>query len=275
MKQASAFEAADGFAQTDHGRLYFRRWSSVADDAAAAPIVLFHDSLGCVELWRDFPAQLARATGRSVLAYDRLGFGRSDPHPGQPGVAFIRDEPRSGFRALREHLGFTDFVAFGHSVGGCMAVTTAARYPSHCRALITVAAQAFVEQRTTDGIRDAQRMFAQPGQIDRLKKYHDDKAAWVLGAWIDTWLSPAFADWTLDEDLRAVRCPVLAMHGMNDEYGSPQHPQRIAELVDGPATAHVFDNCGHLPHREKSDEVLALVARWLRATAGAQAESPK
>lgn len=279
MKQASAVAAPpaiqsdDGFIQAEHGRLYFKRWSSGAEDAAQAQIVLFHDSLGCVDLWREFPANLARATGRAVVAYDRLGFGRSDPHPGKPAVTFIRDEPQSGFRAVREHLGFADLVAFGHSVGGCMAATTAARYPSACRALVTMAAQAFVEQRTLDGIRDAQRLFAQPGQIDRLKKYHGEKAAWVLNAWIDTWLSPAFANWTLDEDLRAVRCPALAMHGANDEYGSPRHPRRIAELIGGTATAHVFEGCGHLPHREKADEVLALVAHWLRADPAAQAES--
>lgn len=272
MKQTSVpealtgIQAEDGWVRTHHGRLYFKRWDGTADSAAPrTPIVLFHDSLGCVELWREFPVLLARRAGRSVIAYDRLGFGRSDPHQGKLDTAFIRDEPRCGFRAVREHLGLADFIAFGHSVGGCMAVAAAARYPSDCSALITVSAQAFVEQRTIDGIRDARRMFAQPGQIDRLKKYHVDKAPWVLSAWIDTWLSPEFAHWTLDEDLRAVRCPVLAMHGVNDEYGSPRHPERIAELVEGPSTAHVFEGCGHIPHREKSDEVLDVVARWLPA----------
>ncbi|MCR2726207.1 alpha/beta hydrolase, partial [Salmonella enterica] len=86
------------------------------------------------------------------------------------------------------------FIAFGHSVGGGMGICCAAAHPDDCRALITESAQTFAEDRTLDGIRAAQRNFAEPGQLDRLKKYHGDKAAWVLSAWVDTWLSPAFAD---------------------------------------------------------------------------------
>ena len=104
-----------------------------------------------------------------------------------------------------------------------MAVNVAARHASDCRALITESAQAFAEDRTVAGVADA-RGFAEPGQLDRLKKYHGEKAAWVLSAWVDNWLSPAFTDWTLDEALRQVRCPVLALHGEVDEYGSPAHP---------------------------------------------------
>ena len=250
------------------GRIFARRWSvDAGQPSPLTPIVLFHDSLGSVELWRDFPERLALATGRDVVAYDRLGFGRSDPYPGRLPVSFIRDEGRATFQALREHLGLERFIALGHSVGGCMAAATAAYDPAHCKGLITESAQAFVEQRTLEGIRQAQRAFAEPGQLDRLKRYHGEKAAWVLSAWIDTWLSPEFADWRLDDDLRGVQCPLLAMHGDNDEYGSVIHPQRIAELVAGPATKQVFPGCGHVPHKEMPEAVLAAIAQWQAAHA--------
>ena len=257
----NSIQAQDLWVQTDHGRLFARRWTAAAP--GTVPIVLLHDSLGCVELWRDFPERLALATGREVLAYDRLGFGRSDPFPGKLPVSFVRDEGRGGFRALREQLGLEHFLLFGHSVGGGMSVCAAAQYPEHCKALITESAQAFVEDRTTDGIRSAQRLFAEPGQLDRLKRYHGDKAPWVLSAWIDTWLSPAFADWKLDEDLGRVRCPTLAMHGENDEYGSVVHPQRIAELSAGASAMRIFEGCGHVPHREMGEMVLGVVGEWL------------
>lgn len=260
----NSIQAQDLWVQTDHGRLFARRWPAAAP--GAAPIVLLHDSLGCVELWRDFPERLALATGREVLAYDRLGFGRSDPHPGKLPVSFVRDEGHGSFRALREQLGLEAFLLFGHSVGGGMSVCAAAQYPDHCKALVTESAQAFVEDRTTDGIRTAQRLFAEPGQIDRLKRYHGDKAPWVLSAWIDTWLSPAFADWKLDEDLGQVRCPTLAMHGENDEYGSVMHPRRIAELSAGASTMRIFEGCGHVPHREMGEQVLGVVTAWLKAS---------
>ena len=275
--------------ETPQGRLFAKRWGvaraphaaafgqrapgAAAPMAAApmqaapmpaAPIVLLHDSLGCVELWRDFPAQLAQATRRDVIAYDRLGFGRSDRHPGQLATTFVRDEADDGFPALLEWCGIESFVAFGHSVGGGMAVCCAAAHPERCRALVTVAAQAFVEDRTRDGIREAAQQFAAPGQLDRLARYHGDKAEWVLRAWVDTWLSPAFRGWTLDDALPRVRCATLAIHGAQDEYGSDAHPKRIAARVAGPSSYLMLDGCGHMPHRERTDDVLAAVAALLR-----------
>jgi len=253
----------DVYVPTSQGRLFARRWDPAGAQDAGAPIVLMHDSLGCVELWRDFPEQLAQETGRSVIAYDRLGFGRSDPNDAVFDSGFVEAEARDGFRLLREALGIGPFVAFGHSVGGGMAICSAGEYAADCRALITESAQTFAEDLTLSGISAASRNFAEPGQLDRLKKYHGEKAAWVLRAWVDTWLSPAFADWNLDARLRQVRCPVLALHGELDEYGSRRHPERIAELTGGRSV--LLENCGHVPHREQSRIVLDLVGQWLKA----------
>lgn len=259
----------DFWIATDRGRLHVRHWYPAAGEPAAAPIVLFHDSLGCVEIWRDFPEQLADATGRGVIAYDRLGFGQSDPHLGRLDAGFVGEEARDGFRFLREALRLDRFVAFGHSVGGGMAVACAAAWPDDCDALITESAQAFVEDRTLQGIRVAKLSFARPGQLDRLRKYHGDKAAWVLQAWIETWLAPDFAAWNLDEALRQVRCPLLVLHGDRDEFGSPRHPERIAALAAGPVAKHVWEGYGHVPHRENAAAVTALASSWLdTATAG-------
>lgn len=266
---------------TRQGRLFARRWdpagqgvdradsigagNAAVGSAAAnlAPIVLFHDSLGCVDLWRDFPEHLAAATGRSVIAYDRLGFGQSDPNPATLATGFVEAEAHEGFHDLRQALAIGRYIGLGHSVGGGMAICAAAAYPDDCVALITESAQAFAEDRTLDGIRAAQRNFAEPGQLDRLKKYHGDKAAWVLAAWVDTWLSPAFADWNLNDTLRQVRCPVLALHGELDEYGSAAHPERIAGLTGGKQA--LLENCGHVPHREQERIVLDLASHWLQA----------
>ncbi|MFH7109453.1 alpha/beta fold hydrolase [Achromobacter xylosoxidans] len=258
----SSIASQDVHVSTPQGRLFARRWDPAGRDADAAPIVLLHDSLGCVELWRDFPEQLAAATGRAVIAYDRLGFGRSDPNPATLTTGFVEAEARDGFQAVRQALGIGRFIAFGHSVGGGMGIYCAATHPQDCDALITESAQTFAENRTLDGIRAAQRNFAEPGQLDRLKKYHGDKAAWVLSAWVDTWLSPAFADWKLDDALRQVKCPVLALHGEVDEYGSAAHPEIIARLTGGKQA--LLENCGHVPHREQARIVLDLAGQWLR-----------
>jgi pimeloyl-ACP methyl ester carboxylesterase len=250
---------------TRHGRLFAKVWGgNKPGDGAKAPIVLFHDSLGCVDVWRDFPAHLSQATGCAVIAYDRLGFGRSDPHPDQLSVNFVREEAQDGFASLLKHLGFKDFVALGHSVGGGMAVVVAGAFPQQCRALVTVSAQAFVEDRTLEGIREAKKSFMQPGQVDRLRRYHGDKAEWVLNAWTETWLSPEFAGWNLDEDLPKVQCPAMIIHGENDEYGSRRHPERIGALAAGPATIEILPECGHVPYREKENDLIAMIGTFLR-----------
>ena len=254
--------------QTDHGRLFARTWNGEQPGSSGkTPLVLLHDSLGCVELWRDFPQRLSQASGRRVVAYDRLGFGRSDPHPGRLRNDFVQSEAREALPALLGQLGISNFVAFGHSVGGGMAVACASEFQSQCRALITESAQSFVEERTLSGIRVAKQQFEQEGQLERLRRYHGDKAEWVLSAWIDTWLAPQFAQWNLDADLPRVHCPALIIHGADDEFGSVRHPERIAALVQGPTTIEILANCAHVPHREKQDVVMSAVERFLAKNA--------
>lgn len=255
-------EEEECFVRIEEGRLFAKTWTPDASaDRPLAPIVLFHDSLGSVELWRSFPRQLALTTGRRVIAYDRLGFGRSDPYPGRLENAFIRREAERVVPRLCEHMGIGEFVACGHSVGGAMAVETAARLQARCRALVTIAAQAFVEDRTLEGIRVAKRDFQDPAQFAKLTRYHGDKAKWVLDAWTETWLSPEFADWELTPALEQVRCPLLAVHGERDEYGSLEHPRRIAA---GRGTAHILPATGHVPHREQEALLVDAVNQFLK-----------
>jgi pimeloyl-ACP methyl ester carboxylesterase len=245
------------------GHLFARIWRP--PQAAGSPIILLHDSLGSVELWRGFPAALATRTGRPVMAYDRLGFGRSDARDDKLGTDFIADEAETFFPALRAQLGIDRFVACGHSVGGGMAVHCAAQFGASCAALITESAQAFVEDRTLQGIRAAQALFADPAQVEKLGKYHGDKSRWVLDAWIDTWLAPAFANWSLEPILPRVTCPLLAIHGSDDEYGSPRHPELIGRLAGGPSRVAVMADTHHVPHREREAAVLDLVVEYLHA----------
>ncbi|HNV77471.1 MAG TPA: alpha/beta hydrolase [Gemmatimonadaceae bacterium] len=255
---------SDHWISTERGTLFARAWgTSVPTDDGDATILLFHDSLGCVELWRDFPAQLATATGRRVVAYDRLGFGQSDAVSGKLPYTFVHDEGAWAVPLLRSALGLRTLILFGHSVGGGMAVATAARFNDASVALVTESAQSFVEARTLDGVRAARTAFREAGQLERLARYHGDKARRVLDAWTETWLDPAYADWVLDEELRRVRCPTLALHGDADEFGSVQHPARIASLVGGPSCAVILEGCGHVPHREQPQRVLDEVSRFL------------
>ncbi|MGK0393207.1 MAG: alpha/beta hydrolase [Alcanivorax borkumensis] len=246
---------------TSVGPLNVKIWPVEGD---RAPVVLLHDSLGCVALWREFPAALAQACGRTVIAYDRVGFGASPKREGSLPLSFVEDEAVV-IDSLMSALALPQVVLLGHSVGGGMAVAAAASLGQRCVAVITESAQAMVEAQTLAGIRDAQVAFEDATQRARLQKYHGEKADWVLHAWIDTWLSPAFAEWNLDAELERVTCPLLCLHGDNDEFGSMAHPARLERMSAGPAEVVMLERCGHVPHREQEQGVLEAVSAFLSA----------
>ncbi|WP_181315863.1 alpha/beta hydrolase [Rhizobium sp. JAB6] len=245
--------------ESSAGRRYAKSWRPDIE-TSRAPIILFHDSLGCIALWRDFPQRLAHSLGRQVIAYDRLGFGRSDARTDLLQQNFVAQEAEQAVPFLCERFSIHEFIACGHSVGGGMAVETGARFGERCQAVITIAAQAFVEERTLHGIRIAQQDFKSAETFARLEKYHGSKTDWVLHAWIDTWLAPERAGWSLDPALEKLRCPVLAIHGERDEYGSEAHPRRIAA---GRGSSYILPDTGHSPHRERPAQVLQAIETFL------------
>ncbi len=248
---------------TPFGSLFAKRWIPANAKPTATPFLLFHDSLGSVDLWRDFPELLAKATGRTVIAYDRLGFGQSDPLTQPIDPDFIAQEAERFIPLVCDFFQLERFIAFGHSVGGGMAVHTAAQHPQWCALLITESAQAFVEELTRSGIREAETMFQDQKAFDRLARYHGERTQWVLDAWINSWLSPDFDHWSLDAALPGVNCPTLVLHGEEDEYGSADQPQRIADGVNGKVKLELLPDIHHVPHRENPTLVLKKVCDFL------------
>jgi len=242
------------FAGVDGGSVYIKKWIP-ENPKFSRPIVLMHDSLGCVDLWRDFPERLARSLSRIVIAYDRLGFGQSSENKKAPTVHFIWDEADYYFPSVKRAAQFNEYYLFGHSVGGAMSIGIAA-VDKECLGVITESAQSFVEDKTTKGIREAQTMFQHPKQMERLVKWHGNKARWVLKAWFDIWLSSEFASWSLKPRIGQIICPVLAIHGDKDEYGSNAFPEFIAKNVSGESKIIILENCGHVPHKEMMAAVI-------------------
>lgn len=146
------------------------------------PIVLPHGFVGYVDLWRECPAQLAVATGCNVIAYDRLGFGRSDPRVDVRLADFVANETKDFFPVIRKQLSLRELIAFGHRVGGGMAIHCAAKFLEGCHALITESAQAFTENGTVQAIATAKEQFKDETPLDRLKKKHGEKACEVVDA---------------------------------------------------------------------------------------------
>jgi pimeloyl-ACP methyl ester carboxylesterase len=227
------------------------------------PILLLHDSLGSVELWRDFPEALAVATSRTVIAYDRLGYGRSAPHPGVLLDDHIETEAQN-VAALLDALNVERCVAFGHSIGAEMGVACGARIPERISAVVAECAQSWIEEMTLATISAARKQFEDPEQFAKLAKYHGEKAQWVLDAWTEVWHRPSMRDWTIRPELPRLRCPLLVIHGAQDHFVSLEQPRTMAREAGGPSRLEIIDGAGHIPHRERMDEVLQLTADFLR-----------
>lgn len=232
--------------------------------APARPqLVLLHDSLGCITLWRDFPEQLAHATGLTVLAYDRRGYGQSASFGPEPRTSRYLEEEAHNVNQVLAACGITRAVLVGHSDGGTLALLAAALEPARTVAIITVGAHVFVEDVTLAGIRAAQEQYRTTDLPARLARYHGPKTEAVFRAWADTWLAPSFRTWNVESYLPRISCPVLVLQGSDDEYGTAAQVTAVAGQVAGPATAHLLPGLGHSPHRQAPAAVLALVATFL------------
>lgn len=240
--------------------IFFKRW--IVPASHKTPIILLHESLGSVELWKSFPQRLAEFLQREVIAYDRLGFGKSSPLE-KLSLNFITEEAQTTFAAVLQHLEIDQFIVMGHSVGGGMTAVIAAIYPDRCKAAITISAQSMVEEITRQGIKDAETNFCNEQFIKKLAKFHGDKAEWVLRAWIDTWLSPSFRNWNIDAYISKIECPLLVIHGEHDEYATLSQPERLIQLANGYKELKILKDCGHFPHKEKETEVITTIQSFL------------
>ncbi|MDD2884196.1 MAG: alpha/beta hydrolase [Dechloromonas sp.] len=243
----------------DGRQVEYQEWP--ARQAGMPPLVLLHEGLGSVALWRDFPAELAAHTRAHVIAYSRPGYGQSDPYPEARTPRYMHDEAERILPAFLAALGIQQPLLVGHSDGGSIGLLYAARFPKTLAGLVVMAPHAFVEEVTLAGIRAAAEAWEKTEWPQRLARYHR-AAPRVFADWRDCWLSPEFRDWNIEDDLSAIRCPVLALQGIDDEYGTLRQIEIIAERVPG-SRLLALANCAHSPHREQPKAVLQAIADFL------------
>ena len=226
-----------------------------------SPIVMIHEGLGSVSLWRDFPQQLAGATHRRVLAYSRYGHGQSDPLTEPRRLDFHHVEALEVLPQLLGSLGIEHPVLFGHSEGGSMALIYAAHHPAD--AVIALAPHVFVEAYGLASITEARREYLDGELRERLARHHADVESAFWG-WNDVWLHPAFPTWNIERLLADIACPVLTIQGVDDQYGTLEQIERIARGVRRLRRLDLA-NCGHSPHRDQPEAVLAATAEFLHS----------
>lgn len=224
-------------------------------------LVFLHEALGCTAMWKHVPAELSRVTGLPALVYDRYGHGRSDPLFGPRRSDYLEFESCGVLPKVLDACGISDPVLVGHSDGGSIALIYASCNP--VRAVITEAAHVFVEDVTRVGIRAAVAAWRNTDLPARLARYHGDKTETLFFSWADTWLSDRFAAWNIEDRLPRITSPVLAVQGVDDEYGTARQVDAIVNGVSGPAISRLLPDCKHVPHNQAKDQVLPLIAAFV------------
>ncbi|AUH51177.1 alpha/beta hydrolase [Chromobacterium sp. ATCC 53434] len=236
-------------------------------DPARPCLVFLHEGLGCDTMWGGFPDRLCQATGLAGLVYDRQGYGRSEPLARPRTIHYLHEYALRELPAvLAACLPDRDYILIGHSDGGSIALLHAAEQPARLKGAITVAAHVFVEDATLAGVRTAVDAW-RAGKLDGLLKYHGDKAETLFHAWSDTWLSPAFAHWSIEYALPSIACPLLALQGADDQYGSAAQLDAIAgQTRNGRQTT--LPRCGHSPHLEAPQATQQAMADFIAGLCG-------
>jgi len=237
------------------------RW--IEGTGATLPTLVFlHEGLGSIRQWRDFPERVARATGCRALVYDRYGYGNSDVlKEDRVGMDFMHREALVFLPEILFQLKIQDPVLIGHSDGASIALIHAgAGHP--VRGVAALAPHVFVEQICVDSIVAAREAFGKTDLRERLGKYHRDPHK-TFFLWNDVWLDPEFRRWNIEEYLPGIGCPLLAIQGEDDEYGTMAQLDAIVRQVRGPCELLKLPGCGHSPHRDRPDEVVAAIARFV------------
>jgi pimeloyl-ACP methyl ester carboxylesterase len=232
---------------------------------AGSPLLVFlHEGLGSRSMWRDFPARLCEAAACRGLVYSRPGYGQSTgPTERRRDPDYLHRQADEVLPALLEHLDIAEPVwLFGHSDGGSIALLFAAHLPRQAAGVVAVAPHIFLEDVTLRGIEKARGAYAAPGPRERLGRHHAD-ADGVLRAWIDIWLSPGFRDWNIEHEIESIRCPVLAVQGVDDEYATMDQIHGIARRIPRALTLELPE-CGHSPHRDQPQSVIDATVRFMR-----------
>ena len=241
----------------------------------APTIVMLHEGLGCVALWRDFPQKLAEATGFGVFVWSRAGYGQSDPVDLPRPLDYMTREALDALPALLYTIGFQSGNLLGHSDGASIASIYAGSVEDfRVRGLVLIAPHFFTEEGGLKAIAEARQAYENGELRGRLAKYHKDVDSAFRG-WNDAWLDPGFKSWNIADSIDYLRIPVLAIQGADDQYGTLAQIAEIENRIYSPVDVEIIPDCRHSPHVDQPELTLAAVAEFCARLARIEAAEVK
>lgn len=245
----------------------------IGRDRTNAPLIVFlHEGLGSLSMWKDFPQCMCDALGCRGLVYSRPGYGDSTPRSAEEtwGLDFMHRQAHEVLPALLKALRIDTEKQkpwlLGHSDGGSIALLYAARSTGQIAGSIVLAPHIFVEDLSVESIEKSRMAYLDTDLRQRLAKYHRDPDSAFWG-WNNIWLHPLFRDWSIEAEIEAIGCPLLAVQGLDDEYGTLEQIYGIAHRV--PQTELLeLSNCGHSPHRDQAERLIATACAFMKKQTG-------
>jgi pimeloyl-ACP methyl ester carboxylesterase len=244
-------------------RLEYERLLPEQGSPTQPVIVLLHEGLGSISLWRDFPQQLANTTGHEVLVYSRYGYGNSESTNGFP-FRYMHDEGLLSLPELLSLLAIKDPILVGHSDGASITLIAAGGSSIQPQAVIVMAPHVMVEPICFSAISQASNIYETSGLKEKLSKHHADVDSAFLG-WSKAWLSYEFKNWNIEEYLPKITCPILTIQGYEDEYGTMAQLDVIAQQASNAKVVETLriNNCRHSPHKDHPEVVLSAINSFI------------
>ena len=229
---------------------------------AAPTIVMLHEGLGALSLWRDIPRKLSYLINCSVFVYSRHGYGASDFINSEFDANYMHKEALYILPQVLNHFDISKPILYGHSDGASIALIHASSADTEIMGLILEAPHVFVEEISLDGLRGAKKAFEEGGLKASLAKHHRNPEM-IFRCWNNIWLSPEFLTWNIVSCLSKIQCPALLIQGETDAYGTLSQLDTIEEHVSGSCEKQILPHVGHSPHRENPELVLQSIQQFI------------
>lgn len=251
------------YLEVDGVSLEYRLIESANGDLPA--LVLLHEGLGCVDMWRDFPDRLSEITSYPVFVYSRQGYGRSDPKPSPWSVQYMHEEGLNILPRVLATAGLSNVILIGHSDGASIALIYSGGVRNHrAHALILMAPHVFNEPVCVASIEQARTAYLEADLRLRLQRYHGENVDHAFWGWNGAWLDLDFLNWDIERYLPSVSIPVLLMQGEQDQYGTLKQIEAISTQAASPVQTMLLPDCRHSPHLDQPQLVLDNIKGFLK-----------